>query len=156
MENLDEIINEAKEVREVKRALSVKMSLLEMPTEQISQRLNVSEPYVRKWRGKYKSEGAKGLLLGYAGSASYLTSQQGTEIVSWISQQESISVEAVSDYIEATYQVVYQSRQSSYELMQEAGRSYHKSEKKNPQRDEEQVLERREAIKKKWSNTKTS
>ncbi len=34
--------------------------------------------------------------------------------------------------------------------MHEAGLSYHKSEKVNPKRDEEQVQERREEIKKNW------
>lgn len=63
MEGLDEIINESKDVREVKRALSVKMALLEVPTVQISQMLNVAESYVRKWRVKYHAEGARGLSL---------------------------------------------------------------------------------------------
>ncbi len=152
MESLDKIINESKDVREVKRALSVKMRMMEMPTVQISQMLNVSEPYVRKWRVKYQSGGVQALLLGYQGSESYLTQEQRTESVKWISAHESISVEAVRDYIEDNYGVVYRSKQSYYEMMQEAGLSYHKSEKTNPKRDEEQVLGRREEIKKKWSN----
>jgi len=156
MESLNKIINESKDVREVMRALSVKMTLMEMPTLQISQMLNVSEPYVRKWRVKYQSEGAKGLLLGYQGSESYLTQEQRTEIVQWISTHESIAVETVRDYIEDNYGVVYQSKQSYYDMMQEAGLSYHKSEKRNPKRDEAQVSARREEIKKKQSNTKKS
>jgi putative transposase len=154
MESLDKIIDESKDVREVKRALSVKMTLMEMPPLQISQMLNVSEPYVRKWRVKYRSGGAQALLLGYQGSESYLTHEQRTASVKWISAHESISVETVRDYIEDNYGVVYQSKQSYYDMMQEAGLSYHKSEKTNPKRDEEQVLARREEIKKKWSNIK--
>jgi putative transposase len=101
---------------------------------------------------KYQSGGVQALLLGYQGSESYLTQEQRTESVKWISAHESISVEAVRDYIEDNYGVVYRSKQSYYEMMQEAGLSYHKSEKTNPKRDEEQVLGRREEIKKKWSN----
>ncbi len=154
MEGLDEIINESKDVREVKRALSVKMALLEVPTVQISQMLNVAESYVRKWRVKYHAEGASSLSLGYQGSESYLTPAHRAEILNWIGTQPTISVEAVRAYIEEHYGVVYQSKQSYYELMQEAGLSYHKSEKRNPKRDEEQVLAQREVIKKKWSATR--
>ena len=46
--------------------------------------------------------------------------------------------------------VVYQSKQSSYELLEAGGMSYHRSEKCNPKRDEAQVLARREEIKKNW------
>jgi transposase len=63
---------------------------------------------------------------------------------------ETITVEAVRDYLEEQYGVVYESKQSYYDLMQAAGMSYHKSEKKNPRRDEGKVLERREEIKKSW------
>jgi putative transposase len=46
--------------------------------------------------------------------------------------------------------VVYQSKQSYYELLEAGGMSDHRSEKGNPKRDEAQVLERREEIKKNW------
>lgn len=46
--------------------------------------------------------------------------------------------------------MVYQSKQSYYELLEAGGMSYHRSEKSNPQRDQDQVLERREEIKKNW------
>ena len=47
MTDLDEIINQSKEVRAVKRALCVKMAVSEMPTSQICELLNVSQPFVR-------------------------------------------------------------------------------------------------------------
>ena len=94
------------------------------------------------------------MLLGYHGSESYLEPDGREAILSWIGSQETISIEQVRDYLEEQYGVVYQSKQSYYELMQAAGLSYHKSEKRNPKRDEKQVFERREEIKKKWNNTK--
>ena len=42
----------------------------------------------------------------------------------------------------------YRSEQSYYELLAAGGMSYHRSEKANPKRDEEQILARREEIKK--------
>ena len=54
------------------------------------------------------------------------------------------------DYVEERYGVVYQSKQSYYDLLEVGGMSYHRSEKVNPKRDEAQVLARREEIKKNW------
>ncbi len=159
---LDEIINESREAREVKRALCVKMVLGSMPVVQICEILNVSAPFVSKWRGLYEAQGAQSLALGYAGSEGYLTAEQKAEVIAWIQTQataqqsaagqtaegQTVDVAAVRDYLEAHYQVVYKSPQSYYELLHEAGLSYHKIEKVNPQRDEAQVVERRAAIKK--------
>ncbi len=71
MNSLDEIINESKDVREVKRALSVKMVEEGLPPARVSALLNVSLPYVSKWKGIYEAEGGGGLLLGYHGGTSY-------------------------------------------------------------------------------------
>ena len=98
----------------------------------------------------YEAEGADGLGLGYQGSESYLTNQERSAVVAWVKSQETLSVEQVRDHLEAAYGVVYQSKQSYYELLEAGGMSYHKSEKQNPKRDEEQVQARREEIKKNW------
>ena len=152
---LDEIINESRDARAVKRALCVKMALGSMPVAQICEILNVSASFVSKWRGLYETQGAPGLGLGYAGSVGYLTAEQRAEVINWIqsSAGQSPDVAAVRDYLQERYHVVYQSQQSYYELLHGAGLSYHKSEKVNPKRDEEQVLERRAAIKKNSRST---
>ncbi len=148
MTSLDEIINDSRDALEVKRAVCVKMALSGMPTVQITEMLNVTPQYVSKWRVRYEQQGAGSLVAGYRGSESYLTGEHRAEILSWIKTQETISVQAVRDYVEEQYGVVYQSKQSYYDLLQAAGLSYHKSEKRNPKRDEAQVLERRDEIKK--------
>ena len=51
MQDLDEIINEATEAREVKRAVRVKMGRQGFSSAQICQVLNVSPQYVSKWKG---------------------------------------------------------------------------------------------------------
>jgi len=68
MNSLDEIINGSEDVREVKRALSVKMVDSGWSPATVSELLNVSEPYISKWKVKYEAEGAAGLRLGYQGS----------------------------------------------------------------------------------------
>ena len=150
MHDLDEIINEAGDAREVKRAVSVKMSAQGFSPVQICQVLNVSVQYVSKWKGLYEAEGGEALRLGYRGSESYLEDGQRQAILRWLEARETVSVEALRDHIEEQYGVVYRSKQSYYELLEAGGMSYHRSEKDNPKRDEAQVLARREEIKKNW------
>ena len=153
MNSLDEIIDTSNDVREVKRALSVKMVLQGMSVAAVSELLNVSMQYVSKWKVKYETEGIDSLTLGYRGSESYLTEPERNATVAWIKGQVTLSVEQVRDYLEAKYGVVYASKQSYYDLLESGGMSYHKSEKQNPKRDEEQVQARREDIKKNWQAT---
>jgi putative transposase len=148
MEELDAIINESRDAREVKRALCVKMVLRGMPVSQICAMLNVSQPFVSKWRTAYEAQGATALALGYQGSQGYLTVERQEAVLHWIQAQGTLTVEALRDYLEEQYDVVYQSKQSYYELMHAAGLSYHKSEKENPRHDAEQVLEQRAVIQK--------
>jgi putative transposase len=150
MHDLDEIINEARDAREVKRAVSVKMSAQGFSPVQICDVLNVSLQYVSKWKGLYEAEGGEALRLGYRGSESYLEDAQRHAILQWIGARATVSVEALRDHIEEQYGVVYRSKQSYYELLDAGGMSYHRSEKDNPKRDEAQVLARREEIKKNW------
>jgi transposase len=63
MHEIDEIIDEATDAREVKRAVSVKMGQQGFSSAQICQVLNVSPQYVSKWKGQYEMEGATGLRV---------------------------------------------------------------------------------------------
>jgi len=112
MQDLDEIINEATEAREVKRAVSVKMRRQGFSAAQICQVLNVSPQYVSKWKGQYEAEGAGALRLGQRGNEGYWGEEQRQEIVQGIEAHETLPVEAVRDYVEEGYGVVYQSKQS--------------------------------------------
>jgi transposase len=150
MEDIDEIINEARDAREMKRAVSVKMSAQGFSPAQIGQVLNVSLQYVSKWEGLYETGGEAVLRLGHRGSKSYLGEEERQAILQWIGTQETVSVEALRDYVEEQYGVVYRSKQSYYELLDAGRMSYHRSEKHNPKRDEAQILARREEIKKNW------
>jgi len=150
MESLDAIIENSNEVREVKRALAVKMVLAGMTPQQIAGHLKVSEQFISKWKVIFEKEGASSLKLAYRGSRGFLTSEQRSEVVQWIKAKTSLSLEELINHLRETYQVVYRSQQSLYELLSEGGMSWHKSEKVNPKRDEGLVLERREAIKKSY------
>ncbi len=150
MDSLGQMIAEARDARELKRALSVKMVLAGMATGAIGELLQVTPRYVRKWRGRYEREGVEALRMRYRGSESYLSVEQRQELEDWLGRQETITLEEVRDELEARYGIVYQSKQSYYDLLEASGLSYHRTEKSNPKRDEAQVLTRREEIKKNW------
>jgi len=150
MDRLAQLIEETTDVRELKRAVSVKLGEGGMATEAIGEVLQVTPRSVRKWRRRYEREGVEGLEVRYRGSESYLSVEQRQEMEDWLGVQETITLEEVRDEIEARYGIVYQSKQSYYDVLDASGLSYHRTEKSNPKRNEAQVLERREEIKKNW------
>lgn len=150
MDSLVQMIEDTTDVRELKRGLSVKLGEGGMATAAIGKLLQVTARYVRKWRGRYEREGVEALRVGYRGSESYLSIEQRRELEDWLGAQETVTLGEVRDEIEARYGIVYQSKQSYYELLEASGLSYHRTEKGNPKRNEAQVLERREEIKKNW------
>jgi putative transposase len=150
MDKLTQFIEETRDVRELKRAVSVKLREGGMSTEAVGEVLHVPARTVRGWYQRYGREGVEGLRVQYRGSESYLSVEQRQEMEDWLGAQETITVEAVRDELEARYGIVYQSKQSYYDLMEASGLSYHCTEKGNPKRQEAQVLERREEIKKNW------
>jgi putative transposase len=150
MDKLTQFIEETRDVRELKRAVSVKLREGGMSTEAVGEVLHVPARTVRGWYQRYGREGVEGLRVQYRGSESYLSVEQRQEMEDWLGAQETITVEAVRDELEARYGIVYQSKPSYYDLMEASGLSYHCTEKGNPKRQEAQVLERREEIKKNW------
>lgn len=149
LEDLEQIIRESKAPLEVKRALCVKMASQAVAVSSICEFLGVSQAFVSKWRRLYREEGAGALALGYWGTQGYLDAQQRAQVVAWIREQTHLNVSRLRVHLQEQYGVVYRSKQSYYQLLHEARWSYHKTQKSNPKRDEEQVQERREQIKKK-------
>lgn len=150
MDRLAQLIEETTDVRELKRAVSVRLGERGMATEAVGAVLQVTPRAVRKWQRRYEREGVEGLQVRSRGSESYLSVEQRQEIEDWLGAQETMTLEEVRDEIEARYGIVYQSKQSYYDLLDAGGLSYHRTEKGNPKRSEAQVLERREEIKKNW------
>ena len=148
MLNLEDIINCSEDVRELKRACAVSMYSEGAEVERICEALKVSDSYVSKWKIIFEKEGAEGLLMKYKGSDGYLSSDNRKEIIEYIEECEHISTEELRDHIEEKYGVVYKSEQSYYDLLKAACKSRHKSQKKNPKRNKEKVILRREEIKK--------
>jgi putative transposase len=150
MDKLAQLIEATMDVREWKRAVSVKLSERGMATGAVGAVLQVTPRAVRKWRRRYEREGVEGLQVRNRGSESYLRVEQRQEIEDWLGAQETVTREEGREEIEARYGIVYQSKQSYDDVLDASGMSYHGTEKGNPKRNEAQVLERREEIKKNW------
>ena len=124
------------------------MVILGFKTKDICDLLDVSDSFVSKWKTIYENEGAEALRLQYKGKPGFLTESQRHQIIFHLKDQPHYSVEALRDLIERRYGVVYQSQQSYYDLLKEAGLSWHRTQAANPKRDAGQVLLKREEIKK--------
>ena len=150
MTELDEFLDKTEDIREFKRALSVKMSKKGYKGTEIKEIINASNPYVSKWNKEYEIGGVEALRLGYEGSEGYLSREERKEVVSWIGEQKQLQMTQIEEHVSEKYGVEYSSKTSYYELLKEGGMSYHRSGKLNPKRDESQVLTKREEIKKNW------
>lgn len=144
---LDEFIRGSTDVRELKRAMAVKMSLADLAHTLISTLLQVSEPFVSKWVASYHAGGVACLHLQYEGAPSYLSPAARQEVIAYLQTQPSWRLEAVVHYLETGYQVIYQSPQSYYDLLTEAGLSWKRTQPVNPKKDEAQVLAKRAELK---------
>lgn len=147
MLELEDIID-SPEGLEIKRALAVKMIIHDFKTKEICSLLEVSDSFVSKWKTIDENEGAEGLRLKYKGGTGFLTESQRFEILFHLKDKPCYSVEELRELIERRYGVVYQSRQSYYDLLKEGGLSWHQTQAINPKRDEGEMLLKREEIKK--------
>ena len=112
----------------------------------------VLNPKLRsKWRSAFKKEGVSGLSIRYQGSVGYLTSERREQVLAWLKQQQTWNLAELMTCVRDTCGVVYQSKQSYYDLFAQSGISWKKSQKRNPRRDPLKVRARREEIKKKGS-----
>jgi len=148
MTTLDNFIDDP-ECREAKRALAVKMVLMNFETKDICKLLNVSDSFVSKWKIIYENEGASALELKYKGGTSFLTEIQRQAVLIHLRSQSHFDLKELVELIKERYGVVYQSKQSYYDLLDEARITWHRTEAVNPKRDEAQILLKREEIEQK-------
>lgn len=147
MLELDDIID-SPACLEIKRALAVKMIMSDLKPKEISFLLNVSEGFVSKWKVIFEDKGAEGLRLNYKGGKGFLTKTQRLEILLHLKDKPHSSVEQLRELIKNRYGIIYQSPQSYYDILKEAGLSWHRTQAINPKRNEEEVLLKRQELKK--------
>jgi len=143
METLEQFIESNPKPRELKRAVAVQMSQRGHTYREIRDVLQVSLGFVTACCQRYEEQGVKGLKLNYWGTQGYLNPKQKEELMVWLAQKDAWLLEEVVEHIEDAYGVVYQSSQSYYTLLKQAGFSWKKSHSTHPDKDETQVEEKK-------------
>ena len=146
--DLQTIIDEG-DPREIKRAMSVRMLSENLSPKLIGKLLGIGQSFISKFKKIYATEGAIGLKLGYQGSKSYLSIEAKKEIIDYIKSAQVIDLQILVSHIKDKYSVEFKSKQSYYTLLDLGGKSYHKTKKINPKKNEEKMQEKRAEIKKK-------
>jgi transposase len=143
---LTELIQSNPDARELKRALAVKMALQEEPYGQIKKLLGMHPSCITKWKKRFLAQGLDGIKLGYQGAKGYLTQESRAEVISWLKSKKYWDIDELVTYLDEQYGVIYQSKQSYYDLLSDASISWKKSQKVNPKSDPELVKKKREEI----------
>ena len=137
--DLTAFLAEKRDSREYRRALAVKLAFQGYLYTAISDMLDVTPGFVSQWKKAYETLGTAGLMLKYSGTQPYLSTAERQSVIDWLKNQQEWSIEHLQAHIETAYDVVFQSRQSYYQLLADAGITYKQAQRTNPKHDEEQV-----------------
>lgn len=130
MESLKKFIDSNPDPRELKRAIAVKMSLEGYTHSKIMAILGVSSGFISTWKTRFETTGVSGLKLAYKGGQGYLGPIQKQAVIAWIKAKADWNLSELKHHLAEHYGVVFQSKQSYYDLFKEAGISWKKSQKR--------------------------
>ena len=149
-ETLEDLIERSPKHSEVKRGIAVQQDLAGKSRNSIAGILSISVKSISKWRLIYDEHGVDGLISAHQGAKprAFLNETQKASVLAYIRSQEVFGIAELAAYLKSEYDVSYKSPQSYYNLLHEAGMSWHKSQKQNPKRDEQKVQHRRMELKK--------
>ena len=116
MDELSQFIQGNPDPRELKRALAVQMVLQDYRHREIQAVLQVSSGFISKWTQAFEQQGVKGLRLQHKGSTGYLDVQERLTVLEWLKQKNYWDLQELQAHIENSYDVVFRSLQSYYEL----------------------------------------
>jgi putative transposase len=144
--DLTAFLAEKRDSREYRRALAVKLALQGYLYEAISDMLDVTPGFVSQAKHAYETQGTAGLTLKYQGAQPYLSEAERQAVIEWLKKEQEWSVERLHAHIETNYGVVFQSRQSYYQLLADAGITHKQAQRANPKRDEERVAAKKKKL----------
>lgn len=153
IEELKELIKKNRDSRQVKKALAVKLSYQGYNYEDIVKILDVSLGAISKWKKDYEREGIEGLAPKHKGRQSYLSEPEKEEVKEWLQGKEIWELSELEYHLAEKYDVAYESKQSYYDLLTEAGLSWKKSSKGNPKADAQAVSEKKQQLRHCWQKT---
>ena len=122
------------------------MALQGQSYSQIKELLGIHPSCITNWKKRFLRQGLEGIKLGYQGSKGYLTREARAEVINWLKEKKYWNISELVTYLNEEYGVIYQSKQSYYELLSNASISWKKSQKVNPKSDPELVKKKREEI----------
>ena len=143
IEELEDFIKKTKDGRELKRAVAVKMILQKKSYHDIKELKSVSHSFISKWNQRFLVEGIESLKLQYRGGKGYLQPQQKQEVIDWLNDQDYCCLDHLREHIKANYDIAFQFIQTYYSLFKEAQISWKKTQKKNPNRNDKLVVEKK-------------
>ena len=129
LNELDDFINKTKESKEIKRALAVKMILSGKSYREIKELLNVSHSFISEWKNQAIFHGVESLKLQYKGTQGYLKAVEKEQIMEWRRAQSNLRLSDLQNYLKKQYDVFFESNQSYYKLLKEAGINWKKNSK---------------------------
>ena len=106
---------------------------------EVKELLNVSHSFISEWKNQALFHGVESLSLKYQGRQGYLNAEEKEQIIEWLRAQDYLRLSDLQKYLKKQYDVVFESNQSYYNLLKEAGISWKKTQKKNPAKNDELV-----------------
>lgn len=153
VEELKAFIRQQRDGRQVKKALAVKLFYQGYRYEEVVGILDVSIGAVSNWKQAYESFGVAGFRPQHKGRKSYLEAQQKEQVLKWLQQKAIWELSELEYHLADVYDVVYESKQSYYDLFDAAGISWKKSGKVNPKAEAKAVAEKKPKSSLCWRST---
>ncbi len=141
------------DAREIRKALALKLVYQNYGYVEIEKILDVSMGSISGWKQAYERDGLEGLRLRHKGRISYLSDEQREEVLSWLQRKDCWEIGELEYHLADQYDVVYESKQSYYDLMEAAAMSWKKTTQVNPKADPEVVATKKKRLQGCWQAT---
>jgi putative transposase len=150
IEELKAFIGKERDGRQIKKALAVKLLYQGYGYEAVVQILDVSMGSLSNWKQTYEVNGISGFQPQHQGRKSYLSETQKQEVLQWLQQKDIWTLGELESHLAEAYEVVYESKQSYYDLFEAADISWKKTSPVNPKADPKAVAAKKSKLKGSW------
>ena len=103
----------------------------------------MSSGFISKWKKEYVVKGIEGLKLKHQGSRGYLNPSEKQQVLLWLENKNEWNLNELEYYLASKFEVTFAAKSSYYDLFHAAGRSWKKSQKRNPSKKPELVAEKK-------------
>lgn len=146
LDHVNEFLNATENVREFKRAMAIKLLLLDFEPCTIAELLNVTESFVSKWKRNHLEHGIDALTVQYHGYQGYLTPEQRQAILEKITTEKLWTIDDLVSFVRSTYGVEFKSRQSYYAMLAAARITWKRAQSQHPEKDPDRIEAKKKDI----------